>query len=100
MTVYILHLDAPLHHAKHYVGFVVNGHTLKHRIAHHANGTAGCRFTQVLHDLGIGFQLARVFKCPKFDRSFERKLKKTKNVNYYCPICAGVERPYHPKESK
>lgn len=99
MTVYVLHLNTPLKHAKHYVGFVVNGHTLKARIEHHRNGTANCRFTQVLHNLGITFVLARVFRGKKFDRSFERKLKKTHKVTYYCPICAGVERPYHPKEA-
>lgn len=96
MAVYILHLDTPLHHAKHYVGFSTNRRTLRNRLEHHAHGTANCRFTQVLHQLGITFTLARLFKGNKYDRNFERKLKNTKAVPRYCPICAGEERPFTP----
>lgn len=97
MTVYILHLDTPLHHAKHYSGFSQNGRTLKQRIAHHENGTARCKFTDALHRLGIGFKLARVFIDA--DRNFERALKNTHNVPYYCPIC-NPRAPKVPKFKK
>jgi len=100
MSVYILHLNTPLHHARHYTGFSTNSRTLAERLEHHRRGSAGCRFTSVLHDLGIGFTLARVFVGKRFDRNFERKLKNTKKVTRYCPICAGREHPYHPKEAK
>lgn len=97
MTVYILHLDTPLHHARHYVGFSQNGRTLTARIEHHRNGTARCSFTNALHRVGITFTLARVFKGA--DRHYERSLKNTKNVSYYCPICnPKAPKTYTPKD--
>lgn len=76
MAVYILHLDVPLHHARHYVGFSTNERTLQERIEHHRRGTAKCVFTRVLMEKGITFTLARVFRGERFDRTFERKLKR------------------------
>ena len=98
--VYILHLDTPLAHARHYVGFSTNKRTLRERLIHHAKGTANCRFTQVLHDLGITFTLARVFRGKKYDRNFERKLKNTHDTARYCPICSGQELPYTPRRKE
>lgn len=98
MTVYILHLETPLKHARHYTGYSENMWTLRKRLEHHRNGTSGCRFMRVIFELGISFTLARVFRGKKFDRSFERKLKNTCSVPDYCPICSGRERPYHPKK--
>lgn len=93
--VYILHLTTPLCHARHYVGWTLNGRTLKERIAHHADGTARCRFTEVLHERGIEFTLARVFK--QADRTFERHLKNTNHTARYCPLCNPRAKAYHPK---
>jgi len=96
MTVYILHLESPFHHARHYTGFSKNGRTLKVRVGHHENGTARCKFTDALHRNGIHFTLARIFK--QADRNFERKLKKTHNVSRYCPVCNPENwRNYEPK---
>lgn len=93
--VYILHLDTPLHHAKHYTGFSTNNRTLAERLEHHRRGTAHCKFTEVLREKGIGFQLARVF--PNASRTFERMLKNTKQVSRYCPICNPNPQEYHPR---
>lgn len=97
--IYILHLDTPLHHAQHYVGFSTDKRTLAVRINHHRKGTARCRFTEVLREKGIGFTLARVMDG---DRTLERKIKRTKSIRDYCPICAAKEgrkaRDYQPKE--
>lgn len=101
--VYLLHFDAPLgnekHQALHYVGFSQNGRTLKARIEHHQNGSARCSITNALKEKGIGFQLATTFK--KVERAFERKLKNTKKVARYCPIChpEGAQE-YHPRENQ
>lgn len=93
-SVYILHLDTPLHHARHYVGC---SQDVGKRIELHRKGQASCRFTQVLKERGIGFTLARVFDDT--DRTFERKLKNTKNTARYCPLCSGEDcHDYHPKE--
>lgn len=98
--VYILHLDTPLFHARHYTGYSTNQRTLKERIQLHKAGRADCHFTRALHQLGISMTLARVFKgTKKYNREFERSLKNTKAIPRYCPICAGRERPYHPKKN-
>lgn len=94
--VYLLHLNSPLAHARHYVGYSTNGHTLKRRLAHHERGTANCSFTNALHEKGIGFTLARTIK--DVDRNFERQLKKTHNTVRYCPICnPNATKKYKPK---
>lgn len=91
--VYILHLDRPLKHARHYIGFAVD---LERRIAHHRAGT-GARFTQVLHEQGIGFTVARTWDGA--DKNFERRLKNCKHAADYCPLCSWERtREYHPKE--
>lgn len=94
MTVYILHLEQPFSHARHYVGFSTNSRTLRDLLEHHRRGTANCNFTRRVMEAGITFVLARVFEGA--DRHFERKLKRTKNTPTYCPIC----NPSAPKEYK
>lgn len=94
MSVYILHLESPLGHARHYVGWAKQ---VNKRIEHHKHGT-GARFTQVCVERGIDFTLARVFEGA--DRNFERKLKKTHSTKDYCPICMGDKaREYAPKKT-
>lgn len=92
--VYLIHLDRPFQHARHYVGWAKD---LDRRLAHHAAGT-GARFLQVVREAGITWQLVRVW--PDADRTFERRLKKTHSVRDYCPACAGANaREYHPHGS-
>lgn len=92
MAVYILHFDTPLAHARHYVGWA---NDVERRLQHHRAGT-GARFTQVLNERGIGFQLACIY--PEADKTFERHLKRTHNTAKYCPLCHAQPRQYHPKE--
>lgn len=96
MTVYILHFETKISgRAGHYTGFAEN---LQGRLTHHRNGS-GARLTQVAHQRGIQMILARVFEGA--GRSFERRLKNTKNVRRYCPVCMGNKcRAYHPKEDR
>ena len=83
MAVYLLHLDRPLAHARHYIGWAkdVNG-----RIEHHRKGS-GARFTQVLREKGIGFTVARIWQDG--DKTFERRLKNYKKPSRFCPCCRG-----------
>lgn len=94
MSVYILHFSDPVSgHALHYVGFANN---VEGRFNHHQNGS-GARLTQVAAERGIGMTLARTFDGA--DRTFERRLKNTKNTARYCPLCSGPKtRDYHPKD--
>ncbi len=63
-TIYLLHFDEPLSHAKHYLGWA--------------------RIMEVLKERGIGFQLSRTWEGTRHD---ERKLKKGKNSPKLCPLC-------------
>lgn len=95
--VYILHLETPLHHSRHYVGMSLKD--VEARAALHQQGRAKAKFTRAVHANGIEMILARVFEGA--DGNFERKLKDTKNVKFYCPICApGLCREYHPRIPK
>ena len=85
--IYILHFDEPLKHARHYCGYAYSFESLEVRIKLHARGAAppqGARLTQVLHQSGIGFTLARILPG---DRNEERRLKNTRNIPKYCPMC-------------
>ena len=55
-SVYVLHFDSPVGHARHYTGWARN---LRGRIRHHRAGT-GARLTQVARERGIGFRIAYV----------------------------------------
>ncbi len=90
-TVYLLHFDEPLAHARHYVGFA---NDLDARLACHRAGT-GARLLAVLRDLGISWQLARVWDGA--DRKFERKLHNTHSTADYCPMCHEQPRSYSPR---
>ncbi len=92
MSVYLIHLDTPLAHARHYCGFAIH---VEERLAHHRAGT-GARMLQVCNERGITYELARVW--PGADRTFERALKDTHHTARYCPLCQAVPRPYHPRE--
>ena len=85
--VYLLHFDAPLHRARHYVGWSQNGHTLRSRLEAHRTGQGARLMRAVCLDHGIDFQLARVWKGPRADRNFECHIKNRKNAPKLCPIC-------------
>jgi predicted GIY-YIG superfamily endonuclease len=90
-TIYLLHLDKPLRHAKHYVGFADD---LEARLERHANGH-GARMLQVCRERGISWTLARTWTG---DRKFERRLKNRKDAPHICPICSGEAANNRAKE--
>lgn len=93
MTVYLIHFQTALRHARHYVGFA---HRLQDRLTHHKQGS-GARILQVCNERGIGYDLARTWEGK--GRDFERKLKRCKNAARYCPVCKqGCAREYRPKD--
>lgn len=86
--VYLLHFDAPIsptHTAQHYLGYT---DCLQRRIDAHRKGQAA-RLTQVAHERGITFQVARVWR--NGTRSLERRLKNRKNHRRLCPICQQTQ---------
>jgi predicted GIY-YIG superfamily endonuclease len=94
MTVYLLHFQTKLHHARHYVGYAEH---VKRRLAHHRQGT-GARILAACNERGIGYDLARTWDGA--GRGFERKLKRCKNAARYCPVCSEHAREYRPKDGE
>lgn len=80
-TVYLLHFDRPFGHAKHYLGSTTH---LARRLGDHRTGHSSSKFMNKIHDAGIGFQLARVWKG---DKQTERKLKNQGGASRICPVC-------------
>ena len=89
-TVYLLHFDTPLKHARHYTGWSAN---LALRLAEHASGH-GARLTEVVASAGIGWSLARTW--PGVTRTFERKLKNQGGASRRCPLCGVTPRIPQP----
>jgi hypothetical protein len=92
MFVYLLHFEKRIsgrHTCQHYLGYADN---LAARIQQHERGgRQAARLTQVAHERGIPFTVARVWRG---GRDFERRLKAQKNTPRLCPVCAGqVQQP-------
>ena len=89
--VYILHLDPPYRHARHYTGHAEPGH-LAERLAEH--GTAhGARLLQVQREAGGSWHLARTLPG---GRDLERAIKDAQAVPRYCPDCTPTPRQSPP----
>jgi predicted GIY-YIG superfamily endonuclease len=86
-TVYLLHLDPPLHHARHYVGWTSN---LDQRLEEHRAGTSGARLMEVVKQAGGSFRLVRTWAG---SRSLERAIKNRKEAPKLCPECTPAPRP-------
>jgi hypothetical protein len=61
--IYLLHLDRPYKHARHYLGWASN---LEARLAPHADGT-GANLLRVAKEAGIGWTLARTWPGDRLD---------------------------------
>lgn len=87
--LYLLHLERPYHHARHYLGYTRGRSSLSARLKAHQRGQ-GARLMEVVRAAGIGFALARTMPG---DRRRERYLKRMKFAPRLCPICRG-KAPY------
>jgi hypothetical protein len=82
-TTYLLHLDPPYRHARHYLGFA-EGDGLAGRLAEH--GTPhGAKLLAVVKAAGGTWRIVRTW--PQTTRSTERQIKRTRHVPHYCPEC-------------
>jgi predicted GIY-YIG superfamily endonuclease len=87
-TVYLLHFDRPYKHARHYVGWTLD---VKRRLAEHEAGR-GARLLAVVHEAGIGWQLARMWSGGP---ARERQIKAQGGHARQCPLCGVTPRQLH-----
>lgn len=78
--VYLIHLEKPLRHARHYLGF---SEDLPKRIQKQRTGQ-GAAFMRAINKQGITWHVSRIWDG---DRTFERMLKDQHNASHLCPTC-------------
>jgi hypothetical protein len=88
--VYLLHLERPYKHARHYTGFAEGGPKgLARRLAEHGT-THGSPLLAAAKATGITWQLARTWPGT---RARERQLKRQGGASRRCTLCGIVPRP-------
>lgn len=94
--VYIIHLDPPLQHAKHYVGYTPN--SVEARLKLHEKGL-GASLTKAAVDNGCQLVVTRVWHHVDWHtaREQERRLKRNSHVPRHCPICNPKKRPKYSR---
>lgn len=85
-TIYLLHFDPQYKHAKHYLGWTSK--TVEERVYEHLKGE-GSPLVRAATRAGHGVIIARTWADT--DRFEERRMKNTKNVPMFCPICMDEE---------
>lgn len=91
MTVYVLHIDPPFKHARHYIGYTPDTSAAR-RVGEHLNGTyRGTPLVKAALDAGCTVRLAHEF--PGASREFERWLKDRKDVRRWCRCCGVNQFP-------
>jgi hypothetical protein len=89
VTVYLLKIDPPLAHARHYIGWCEDG-TEARRLAQHVAGR-GARLLAAA--VAAGCKILPAHLWPGADRHFERRLKNRADTNKWCPCCRRRQRP-------
>ncbi len=92
MAVYLLHIDPPLRHSRHYVG-TSRPDQLYGRILRHKAGTGGVLPREAVRRGSI-ISVALVW--PLGDRAHERYVKRHGGASRYCPLC-GVNTRAVPR---
>jgi predicted GIY-YIG superfamily endonuclease len=85
-TVYLIHLDEPYKHARHYLGWTTD---LDARLQAHQQGR-GARLMEVVKAAGITWRLARTWPG---SRDRERAIKNRHEAPRLCPECSPAPRP-------
>jgi predicted GIY-YIG superfamily endonuclease len=79
--VYLIHLNTPYKHARHYLGSTNN---LERRLQEHREGQ-GARLLQVVGQAGIPWSVVRTWADGGYE--LEKRLKSRHNAPKLCPIC-------------
>lgn len=90
MTVYLIHINPPFKHARHYIGWTSGVDTVRERYKSHLFGT-GSALLRAASSAGCALVIAHVWDSG--DRRFERYLKDRKDAPRWCPRCKGKRGP-------
>ena len=90
MTVYLLHIDPPLRHSKHYIGYARDEKQFGERVKRHKAGTGGALPREAIK-AGSMIEVAHVWDGAP--REFKRYVKRYGGATRYCPLCAKNTRP-------
>lgn len=88
MPVYVLHIEPPYQHARHYIGFTRL--SVLDRFAVHMSGR-GSPLIRAAVAAGHCVTVAHAWSCGT--RTFERHLKNRKDANRWCKLCGERRRP-------
>lgn len=89
--IYVLHIDPPFHHARHYVGWTKDGNVEK-RVREHITQTGSHPSKLIGAALAAGRTVTLAGTLPG-DRTEERRLKNLGGASRYCPRCnSGYKR--------
>lgn len=85
-TIYLIHFETPLKHAKHYLGWT-EGDVSK-RLWTHCNGDRGgpSKLVQAVRRAGIRLAVVRTWRGTRRD---ERRMKQ-RGKSRMCPVCKGT----------
>lgn len=86
-ALYLLHLDRPYFHARHYLGW---SNQLTFRLQEHAaGGNHSTALLRALAEQHIGWRLSRLWRFPSGGEGlrFETKLKRQHAAHRVCPLC-------------
>jgi predicted GIY-YIG superfamily endonuclease len=83
MTVYLLHIDPPLKHARHYIGFT--NRTVEERLDDHTSSKGSPLIAAAIKN-GSSVTVGRIWNGE--GRELERRLKKQKNSRRHCTLCS------------
>ncbi len=85
--VYVVHLERPIEHMRHYVGFARDNDHLKERIAKHRSGD-GAGLLKIANNAGIPWMVVRVWTGVPPEK--ERAVKSS-SIKGVCPVCIFKE---------
>lgn len=85
--VYVIHLETPLAHARHYIGSSVD---IANRISEHRRGH-GSPLLRAATEAGINWYVVNMLVTDNEHeaRRLEKKIKGIQHNKRYCPICNG-----------
>lgn len=88
--IYLIHLDRPFHHAKHYLGYCEEGEEQR-RLERHRKGD-GSKLLRAVNAAGIPYSIVRTW--PNADRNQERRFKGHSSTRL-CPTCKSLKNKNH-----